>query len=418
MLKNSLKVFAIMLMAIFCTIGIVYAEDNVATKSNTKEVVTITNNDNAGLFKMLVSNSLFTSSQLNVIRPYINVISESAVFDSNITSFGINFVQKDVTIDGDILGTQVIFAKDKITVNGSMASGILVSYNTVVINGEVNSTLFVISPEVYINEKAKINADIFVIADKMTITGVVSKTVIGGISEKLDITGKVQGDLRITTQGQNINIIQDGVKGQMYFEVSEDIYNLQTKYPQAIVVVRNQEENNKYDILQIVQKGFINVLLCTLVAYLVISKNYKWYDKTINILKTTPAYVMILGFAGIVGAILVTFVAIMMFNIQLVGLGLVTIFVYVAYLIFVLVLSMFVLGLGIYGLIKGKLNLDGKNEVMKKLGTLLVIYTIIYVLANISYIAWIVGLLMSMFSAGFVLIALFKKAKQTKTNSK
>lgn len=175
------------------------------------------------------------SNEAGMNLPFVNVFDKSAVYDETVKHSGITIGQSTIDVDEKLEGIHVIMSNDMITIKGEVEHGMIYGTN-VVISGKVSGDTIIVANTVKILEGAIVEKDIVIVSDELEVLGNIKGHLIGAIS-KINVKGKIDGDLRVDTT--DINIEQDLVKGNIYISIPESktdkIEEISTKYPNAVI---------------------------------------------------------------------------------------------------------------------------------------------------------------------------------------
>ena len=386
MIKKIVAVFIVLL----CFMGITNVEAK--SESNFIDMQTYMN-----VYKL--------SEESDVKLPFIKFFNEKASFDKTLNKSGLTIGAKAVEIVDDINGIQTIVSSDTVDVKGTVEYAMILASN-VVISGIVEKDILILAESVFITETANISGDIIVMASKVEMNGKVAGNFIGNSTEFL-MNGNVEKDFRVYSQ--NITFDKTDIKGDVYIETDSEL-DISSQYKNAVVnkIQRNvvTEAEKKSQIIETVISVITSVILFTLLNMIVRKIKPEIFK---NISKKVVEHS---SFTVIMGVLLLTtipIVTILSLICSLVGLGVVTTPVFVAYIALVVVviaLAKFIVGSVIYELLKEKIKIDGT---LKNICLLLGIFTGLHIVCYIPYIAWFATMAIVLFSAGFVITGMVKR---------
>lgn len=386
MIKKIISIIAILL----CFFTFVNVEAN--SESNFIDMQTYTS-----IYKL--------SEQSDVQLPFVKFFNEKASFDKELDKSGLTIAAKAVEITDEVNGLQTIIASDTVDIKGSMEYAAIFASN-VVISGTIEKDIFVFAESIFITDTANILGDIVLMSGTAEMAGTVQGNFIGNTTEFL-MKGNVEKDFRL--RSESLVFEESDIKGDIYIETESDL-DISEKYQNAVVnkinnnVVNEVEKKNQ--IANTVISVITAVILFTLLNMLVKKIKPELFTNLANKLKAHSSFAII---GGVLFLITIPAVSILAFISSMVGLGVVTtplFVVYIAIVVVVIALSKFIVGSTIYELLKEKMKVDNK---LKEVGAQLSIFTILYVLCNITYIAWFVTMATVLLSAGIVVTGTIKK---------
>lgn len=364
-------------------------------------LVSFTNVEAAdGLFSLGAYNDIYKlSEQANIDLPFINVFSNSAIYDKDIKHSGITIGESTIDVDEKLEGVQIIVANDMITVKGEVENALIYGTN-VVIEGKITGDSLILSPSVKILETATIEKDIIIVANDLDLKGTVNGNVIATISETANISGVIVNDLRIITQG--LTLENEEIKGDIYIETNVDTKTLIEKYPSATIKAIQEQPKPVVDWMELITKGIITVIIYSAICFFVTKKDNNVAEKAYKKFKVHAAYGLIISVIMIMLLIILPLVLILM---AIAGFGLVAWPVLVAYLALVLLVwttAMLIVGMTIFEAVKSKV---GKY----KIPVIALIYIVLYALTKITFIATYSNMAILLIALGIVMTMLTKK---------
>ncbi len=411
--KVSLNLFiaCIALIAFFsltCNIKATEMTDKDIDKTEVKQEVENTENFE-GMFDTTYTDNVYKSSQKkNSYLPFLCFSSDRVVIDSKVENMGLIFANKTIEVNEEMKNLQVMFSSDSVRVNSNIERGVIIANGNITIDSDVQSNLLLISTDtITIGKDAHINGDLIVIANELNIEGTVNNSVLGTVT-KCNITGNVNRDLRINVNDLSISS-NENIKGNIYIETFSETLNIKENYPNAIVKVKEQKNNSTFafqNILNIIVTSLVLTLL-----YIVISKISKGrlYLTVKDKVKNNVAFVILSGAILLLASFPVAFLLLWL---SVVGLWIVTVplmIVYIAFLVVVGMLDIFIVGSLMYKYIKEKyLQKDG--VITDIIGTF-VIYLVLYLLTNIPIVGVYISFALLLMAIGIVFTSIFKKVK-------
>ncbi len=365
-------------------------------------LTTYTNAYAFDLFRLDIYETAYKLSKENDIDlPFINFFEKSANYDVPVKHSGMTFAEDVIDVDDKLEGVHFIFAKDMLTVKGEIEHGLIYGKN-VVIEGKISDDTVIIAETVKILENATIDRDILVIAGKVESTGTIKGNFIISATDAI-INGKVEKDLRVTSE--TLTIDESDIKGKVEVLVREgfDTTKIKEKYPEANIELKSKEEN-KVNILEVIIKGIKAVLVYTFVAMLITKK-----EKGITT-KVSARFIDNSTFGLIMAAVVLLLSPIIvgiLIALGIFGLGIITwplVIIFVAAMLLSFVLGQLVVGVFVYEILRKKIN-------KYKLPILAGIFAVVFALTQVPGINTYVIAALSMISLGMLITYIFKKAK-------
>lgn len=353
-----------------------------------------------GLFQWGAYSDIYKLSENSDISlPFLNVFSNAATYDKNVTHSGISIGETTIDINEKLEGMQVLVSMDMITIKGEVENSFVYA-NNVVVEGKLTGDTIIFAPTVQILEGATVEKDVIIIANTFDLKGKVEGNVIATVSEKATISGVVNKDLRMITQDVVFN--EEAIKGDIYIETNADTTKIKEKYPEAIVKSLVEESEKQTDWSGIITKGIITVVIYSLICFLITRKENNVvkaaYEKFIK--HTTYGLV-----AAVITIMLLLILPILLIVLALVGLGIVAWPIFIAYIALVLLVgttAMLIVGTTIFEVIKPKV---GKFKIL----VIALIFASLYTLTQITLIATYAYMTMLLLAMGIVITMLTKK---------
>lgn len=345
------------------------------------------------------------SEDSNVSLPFVKVFKDKAIFDNSLNSSGLSFASKTLEISDKTAGVQTIISADTVEIKGTIEYGIILASN-VIISGTVEKDVLIISESLFITETANIGGDIVVITGTMEMNGNIAGNLIVDASE-LEVKGKVQKDFRVCSEELDFN--DANVLGTIYIETDSDI-DISEKYPNATINKLSKDtitkEERKVDITNKVIKGITGTLVFILFNMLIVKICPNIFNNLLSKFCKHSSYGIIVGLVGLTTIPIVITLLIMLsiFGFSMIAIPI--LFVYIALIVVIVMLSKFIVGSTLYELLKNKFKLSSK---IKERGVLALIYAALYLICNIPYIRWYASLAITLLSSGIVITGLTKK---------
>ena len=406
------KMYSVIILFIICNIFIVssvFATEAIIKNEEVKiESKKVDNNNEVIDIKTKEGMYKLSDDKDEIYLPFVRYVEERMVFDKEIETMGASFCGKTIEVNSPLKNTQLFFAGDSVRINSEMERPIIFTGSDVVIDSEITDTIIIFaSNSVTLTENAKIDKDIICFATNFESKGIIKGSLIGAF-DKVDISGKIERDLRV--HASEINIAnKDSVEGHILLKTYNEALSIKDNYPNAkIEILKN--EVNKVDMKTIILQGISTCLLFTLIFLLInkFSKN-KLIEKALQKTKTNLTFAII---SGIILMITIPMITIILFILMIVGLGAVAFpifIVYMAYILFASLLSVFIVGTILYSYIKEKYLKN--NNVWYDIVGVFCVYASLYTLSRIPFVGFIIGLTLVIFSSGILLTLIFKKEK-------
>lgn len=163
------------------------------------------------LFSSLLMVGATKSDRLEKIVPQSEVIKENLYFsgdyfENNGIVDGSLFVSaEDVLINGEVDGNMFIISSNEIVINGHIKGDIFIaSSQKVIIAGRIDGSVFTIGNEVNLESRAEVNRDLYLAGDSINIYGAVNRDANVFYADSLLVKGKILGDLNYTARTTNI----------------------------------------------------------------------------------------------------------------------------------------------------------------------------------------------------------------------
>ena len=369
-------------------------------------VVSLTNVHAAdGLFHSGVYEDIYKlSEQSDIDLPFLNMFMNAATYDKDVNHSGISFGSTTIDVNEKLEGMHVIISSDMVTIKGEVENSFIYA-NNVVIEGKLTSDSIIFAPTVQIKENAVIENDVIIIANNLDVAGSVKGNVIATVTEKTNVTGKINGDLRLIAA--DLKLENEQIKGDIYVETSADMTTLKEKYPEATVKSLVEEDiEQETDWMGIITKGIITVIVYTFVAWLVTRKPNNIVERACEKFKAKTTFGLI---ASVIALMLALILPILLIVFALTGLGMIAwpiLIAYVALLLLVGTTAMLIVGMAIYDAIKGKVA-------KFKIPAIALIYAVLYTLTQITVVAGYANMAIMLIALAIVL-TMFTKKKEAK----
>ncbi|MEG1989517.1 MAG: hypothetical protein RR144_00005 [Clostridia bacterium] len=353
------------------------------------------------LIDMDYSDSAYKFSDSGIINlPFFRVSSARITMDKDINKSGISMAKDTIDVTNSLKGIQTLISIDTVRVTGNMEYGLIMA-PTVIIEGNIDKTLLIISDNITFTDKAKVKEDIIVSCNKLDIAGTIEGNLIGTCSD-VNITGNIQKDFRVRLNnlkfGDNSKIL-----GNVYIEAYNNI-DIKTMYPNATIKILEKVENeNNIDIFKIIRTS----LLFSLIYLLLSTKTNIIKNMLEKIKKHRIATIVVSIFSMLLLPLILTLVIF----ITLIGLGIISLpilFSYITFLIVTFTLSSLIVGSVMSEYISNK-YIDKLGNFWTKLVLSFVIFTMISLIPFIPIIGYTLSLAVCMISSGIVFTSIFRK---------
>lgn len=368
-------------------------------------VVSLTNVHAAdGLFHTGMYEDIYKlSEQADIDLPFLNMFMNAATYDKDVKHSGISFGSTTIDVNEKLEGMHAIISTDMVTIKGEVENSFIYA-NNVVIEGKLTSDSIIFAPTVQIKENAVIENDVIIVANNLDVLGTVKGNVIATVTEKTNMTGKIDGDFRVITT--DLKLENEQIKGDIYIETSTDTTSLKEKYPEATVKSLVDQVEQETDWMGIITKGIITVIVYTFVAWLVTRKPNNIVERACEKFKAKTTFGLIVA---VISLILVIVLPIILVMLAVMGLGMVAwpiLIAYVALLLLVATTAMLIVGMAIYDAIKGKVA-------KFKIPVIALIYAVLYALTKITVVSGYANMAIMLIALAIVL-TMFTKKKEAK----
>ena len=393
---------------VVCKVNAQEVENSVTNEEEKTEENELQDNKVDGIFDTEYKYEVYKSSEdKNSYLPFFRFVNERVIFDSKITNMGVTFANKSIEVLEEMKNSQIMFSSDSIRINAPFERGILIANGNITINSNVSQNLLLISPGVItIEENAVVNGDIFVIGNEIEIKGTVKGSILG-ILDSCSVTGHIDRDLRISTKTLNI-ATNENILGNIYVETFNNI-DISNLYPNAVVKVQEVKETSPFSWNNIFSM-ITTALILTLVYILITKKsNGKLYEMIVNKLKSNSVFAVLSGTIILLAILPIMFLLLLL---SFMGLSVITIplmIVYIAFVVIVGILDVFIVGSLMYKYIKNKyLKQDGITTDI--IGSF-VVYFVLSILSIVPYVGGYITLVLLIAANGIVFTSIFKKEK-------
>lgn len=358
-----------------------------------------------GLFDMGTYSDIYKlSEQAGIDLPFINIFMSTATYDKDVKHSGISIGQSTIDVDEKLEGVHIVFTSDMVNIKGEVENALLYG-NNVVIEGKITGDTIIIAPNVQILESAIVEKDIVIVSNNLNIQGKVNGNVIATISEKADISGQLNSDLRMIAQ--DLILENSDIKGDIYIETNTDTTKVKELYPNAVIVDLAQDTSSEIDVMGIVTEGIITVVIYSLICFLMTKKENNIVQKACSKFKVHTVYGLVVAFAVsmLLPIILIVIILLAAFGLRIVAWPL--LIVYAALILFVATTAMLIVGIAIFDAVKGKV---GKF----KIPVIALIYIVLYALTQITYIYVYANMAMYIIALAIVVTMITKKLPDEK----
>lgn len=343
------------------------------------------------------------SEHADIDLPFFNMFMNAATYDKDVNHSGISFGSTTIDVNEKLEGMHVIISTDMVTIKGEVENSFIYA-NNVVIEGKLSSDSIICAPTVQIKENAIIENDVIIIANNLNVLGTVKGNIIATVTEKATISGKIDKDLRLITT--DLKLENEQIKGDIYIETSADVTALKEKYLDATVKPLVEEVSQETDWMGIITKGVITVIVYTFIAWIVTRKPNNIIEKACEKFKEKTTFGLI---ASVVVLMFVLVLPVILIILAVLGLGMIAwpiLIAHIALVLFVATTAMLIVGMAIYDAIKGKV-------VKIKIPVIALIYTVLYTLTQITFVAGYANMAIMLIALAIVL-TMFTKKKEVK----
>lgn len=354
------------------------------------------------------------SEDSDVKMPFIKLFAEKAIYDKLVGSSGISIAAKGVDIKEELKGVQTILSADTVKITGKLEYANIVATN-VEIDGEILKDVMIIAESIFITDKAKISGDLVCISDSIDLQGHVSGNSII-FADTAKVSAKIDKDFRIMSKELEISATTD-IKRDIYIE-TDSALNILDRYPNAVVKKYDYETNEVYgsqSTKDIAVKGIIVVLSYVALYYIIKKLTRNTMARYSDKVKQYPIFTILIGFASLF--IIPAEILILLIGCAY-GLGAVLgpiLILYIALVIAVLWLSLFITGVIVFECVKAKVIVnkeDNKNTKWLEAGLLIVIFAGLYILTILPVTSGYANAVVILVAVGSVVTNMFRKEKQ------
>ena len=353
-----------------------------------------------GMFQLGAYEEIYKlSEQAQIDLPFLNVFTNAATYDENITHSGISFGQSTIDVDEKLEGMHILFTNDMITIKGEVENAVVYGSN-VVIEGKITGDTIILAPTVQILEKAVIEKDVIIVANNLDIKGMVKGNVIATVSDKANITGKIEKDLRMVAE--NLTVDGANIKGEIYLETNADTTALKEKYPDATIKSLQETSEPETDWFGIFTKGIITVVIYGVISFFVTRKDNNIASKAYNKFAKHTSYGLLMS---VVLLMLLLVLPILLIVLAIVGLGIIAWPILIAYIALILLVgttATLIVGMTIFEALKNKVR---KYKIL----AIALIYIVLYALTQIPFIATYANMAILLIALAIVVTMITKK---------
>jgi len=368
---------------------------------------------NIGIFeKAFVSSSVKAEKLL----PFINVFSESAIYDTKISSSGMSMSSKSITIDNEIKGSQIILASDTVTVNGEVEYAKIMATN-VVINGKIKKDTIIIANSVFVTEKGSIENDAIILSSKVEIRGKIEGSLIGNIGD-LYVSGTIGRDVRASVT--SFEFKNENISGDIFLQTDADTKDLLEKYPQATIKSIEKQEGSKVkkqeSLYKILTKGLLQVVIYSLIYVIITKKPNNFVNKLSKKVKQNLPLTSFIGIAMIFAIPMILFLLFVAGMVGFASFAWPAMIAYITITILVFMTSQFIVGIVVSSFVLEK-NKE-ENVGMRLFSKTFLVFASIYIISVVPYVKEYASIIYVLFASGIVFTGIFKKYKDINPQDK
>ena len=353
-----------------------------------------------GMFYMGSYSDIYKlSEQSDIDLPFINVFANAATYDKDVTHSGISIGDTTIDVNEKLEGMQVLVSTDMVTIKGEVENSFIYA-NNVVIEGKLTGDSIIFAPTVQILEGATVEKDVIIVANNLDLQGIVEGNVIATVSEKANISGVINQDLRMIVE--DLVVENETIKGDVYIETNADTTALKEKYPNAVVKSLVEETELEVDWMSIFTKGIITVVIYSVICFLLTRKENNIVEKACKKFKANITYGLLIA---VITLMLVLVLPIILIIMALSGLGLIAwpiLISYIALLLLVGTTAMLIVGLAIFDAVKEKVS-------KYKIPAIALIYIVLYALTQVPVIAGYANMAIMLVALAIVVTMFTKK---------
>lgn len=364
-----------------------------------------------GIFDTKVADGVYKFSENKTpYLPFIRYATDRILMDKEIGGIGTSFSGKSLEVTAPLKGLQVLASNDTVRISSDMEYGVIYASQNVIIDGHISKPVIVFAGgSITIGENAVLEDDIICYTNEMIVNGTIKGSIVGA-TEKTVINGVVEKDVRVQTNAFTASKAEN-IKGQIYVETYNKDINMQAQFPNATVKVL--ETKARFNI-SMVTNGIVTCLLFTLL-FMIVEKVSKKniLGSTFVKVKDHPFFTFGTGALLIVLCPIIATLLILLSAMGLYAVAIPAFIIYVAGIIVIGLLSTFIVGAVLAKYMKEHYFKE-KSIALNIVGTFFV-FASLYVLARIPVISGYVTMALVIFAIGFVMTAIFKKEKITKS---
>jgi hypothetical protein len=384
---------AVMLM--FVSLSGVYASNEVSIYDNI--------NNESILDTQYTENVYKFSENSDIMLPFIRVSTDRMIIDKDIFKSGFSYSGKNMSVLNNLKGIQILTSSDTVRVTGNMEYGMIIA-PTVIIDGTIDKSLAILSENIVISENAVIKEDLLCSTTNLDLYGNIEGNLLGLIG-KANISGNISQDFRANvgsiTLGENSNI-----RGNIYLTTYNNI-DISNKYPNATInIIKQQNPINRMDIWKILRTSLIFALI-----YLLISNKTNIIKNMLSKIKTYKWTTILSGFISI---LIFPLIAIIIFMLTLIGIGVVTIpvaILYVSFMILSFMLSTLIVGSVMSEYIINKYTDKIKGNLYKCISAFC-IFLLLNLIISLPTIGYTLMVALCILSVGIIFTSIFRKIKE------
>ena len=387
MLKKKINVILAFVFALVLVINNVFAVDIYDTK--------LTEN----VYKLSEDDSSF-------LVPFFRLSEQRMELDKQIDQIGLFMTNSTIDVNAEQKGIQMLYTNDTVRVNSSMDYAIIFTTGNVVLNADIEKTVFVYcNGTLTIGEGANIKGNVIAYTPSVVVDGIVDGNILGSantVTINNTVNGKIKMNVYDVVLNENAKITQE-----MELNTNNTSLTIDENKAQAKIDVIEVQKASIGDYVLKILKAVITSL-ATYLLILIFAKK----ERIKNIIsKLDNEKIIKNGLSGYLGLIITICLGIIVLSI-IMELGVAAIIFASAVMLILTLLKNVIIGILIVHLADKKykeLNLKS-NGVLAAIATFLMLA----ILESIPFIGGIVSFIVFIISLGIVVTLIKKYFKEDK----
>lgn len=387
MLKKKINIILTLVFTLVLVINNIFAVEIYDTK--------LTEN----VYKLSEDDSEF-------IIPFFRLSEQRMDLDKSIDQIGLFMTNATIDVNAPQKGIQMLYTNDTVRVNSSMEYAAIFSTGSVVLNADIEKTIFVYcNGTLTIGENANIKGNIITYTPAVVVDGIVEGNILGStntLTINNTVNGKIKMDVYDVVLGENAKVSQELELNTTNTELKVD----ENKAKAKIDIVEVQKTTISDYIIKILKTAIIG--LATYFIILIFAKKER-VKKIMS--KLDDEKILKSGLSGYIGLIMTICIGVVLIGVLL-ELGLSAIIFSSAVMLILTLLKNVIVGALIVHLVDNKYkDLEVKpNSIIVTIATFLMIA----LLEGIPFVGGIVSFVIFILALGIVITLIKKYIKQDK----